>query len=352
MAAVEVRDNQGPTLSEAAIGGHALPEVIQRGETYWRQGAVGSLVLRGDTLAAEVQGREIEPYQVCITLNDRGGVRRVSCTCRYAWGGWCKHVVAALLTYLNAPEMVEEEPTAEEALAALDGDGLRDLVLRLVGRHPALTEELVLLAEQIAAGDGQHDRPPVDIHAVRQLVRASLRGARRSRAGGTTAIVDEIRQVLQQARGSLAAGDGRAALAILDAVTDEYVHTWFETDDSSGDLGEFFAEIGSAWTEAILSTDLSPDDRKALEKKLAAWQEEVESYGVDEGFEVAAAAARQGWDDPVLVRVLNGDAVENAADEDAEWYFDELTEARLTILRRQGRDEAAEHLAAWAGIET
>jgi uncharacterized Zn finger protein len=53
-----------PSLSEAAIRQQAIAESFRLGESYYRQGAVVSLVQRGDTLQAEVEGSQYEFYRV------------------------------------------------------------------------------------------------------------------------------------------------------------------------------------------------------------------------------------------------------------------------------------------------
>src|SRR5215208_2902303 len=94
-------------LSEALIRQHASPESFQRGREYAREGAVVSLTRRGDVLQGEVEGSQPTPYRTRVAL-DAGGVADVGCECPYNWGGWCKHVVATLLTWIDGPEAVEE----------------------------------------------------------------------------------------------------------------------------------------------------------------------------------------------------------------------------------------------------
>ena len=46
-----------------------------------------------------------------------------------------------------------------------------------------------------------------------------------------------------------------------------------------------------AWAEALLSADLSLQERKSWAKRLAKWQEGLDDYGVDDAFAIATAAA-------------------------------------------------------------
>ena len=52
--------------------------------------------------------------------------------------------------------------------------------------------------------------------------------------------VQSVRQVAEQARPFIDAGDGRSALAILQGVTEAYIADWYNLDDSDGELGAYF----------------------------------------------------------------------------------------------------------------
>jgi probable F420-dependent oxidoreductase len=64
-----------------------------------------------------------------------------------------------------------------------------------------------------------------------------------------------VRQVLTQVNGFVAAGEGRNALAILEAITERYVADWVELDDPDGRASAFFKDLGAVQTEAILTAD-------------------------------------------------------------------------------------------------
>src|SRR3954465_1332081 len=91
---------------DAAIRARASRESFERGRDYWRHGAVSELIKRGNELTAEVQGSDITPYRVAVRFDD-AGVVDARCTCPYDWGGFCKHIVAALLKLAHEPGAVE-----------------------------------------------------------------------------------------------------------------------------------------------------------------------------------------------------------------------------------------------------
>ena len=333
-------------LTETTIRQYATPESFRRGRDYYEQGAVLSLARRGDQLLAEVEGSQYEPYRVQVTL-DAGDVAEAICTCPYDWGGYCKHIVATLLAYIHEPDQVEERPTLESLLDGLGADQLREILLSLIERRPGLddvVEAQVLALQSPSEGElaPRQRRTPLDPAPFRRQVRDilhSLDHMRSSEAywhvGG---VVDGVRRVLDQARAYVEANDGRNALVILEAITEEYVAGWVYLDDSDGEAGGFFGDLGEVWIEAILITALTPEEREQWAERLARWQGEVDDYGIDAVFSAAEAAARQGWDYLPLQRVLQGEITDKGAWEDeAPPYADDLAVARLNVLERQGR---------------
>ena len=129
-----------PRINEDVIRGKVTASSYDRGVDYYQSGTVESATLRGSQLFAEVQGSEWDPYQVGITFT--GADFTASCTCPYDWGGYCKHVVAALLTVSddNSPIPVAVKPPVADLLAGLDADELRALVHVLVEAAPSLLD--------------------------------------------------------------------------------------------------------------------------------------------------------------------------------------------------------------------
>ena len=143
-------------LDDAAIRKNASEESFQRGRDYCEQGAVGAVTLRGRQLLAEVQGSRYEPYRVEVTLS-AGAILNAHCSCPYDWGGYCKHIVATLLTCINERDRIDERPTIGAVLAELDRDQLQALVSTLAERQPDLVKldrEPRHGPEDPAGGDG------------------------------------------------------------------------------------------------------------------------------------------------------------------------------------------------------
>src|SRR5260370_21783886 len=88
---------------------------------------------------------------------------------------------------------------------------------------------------------------------------------------------------------------------------------WENRGGSEGEARACSDDLGPAWTEALLSADLTSQERKSWAKQMDAWQEELNDSGVDEAFIAAHEAAIQGWEYPPLKRVLHGTINEHGA---------------------------------------
>jgi uncharacterized Zn finger protein len=340
-----------PELSEALIQRYSSPETFRRGQDYYRQGAVASLILRGQELRAEVAGSQFAPYGVRVTF-DEAGIIDTSCSCPYEWGGLCKHIVAALLAYLHEPESVREMPALEEALSGLEREELIGLLLRLAEGFPSLSG---IIEGELALSASSESRP-VNVDAIRRRLRASIQSPGYPEPYDEywhpSGDLDEARRILEGAWNLILADDAPGALPVLEAITEEYLeapdmHDWEMMHDYGGDLFDFFEEVGMALTEALLSVELTPHEREDYSAKLDVWLGELGDYGAGDTFGAAFRAVEQGWSYPPLVRVLEGGIPDDDFFE--ELFDDPLTIARLNVLDRQGRHEEFLRLSEAAG---
>jgi uncharacterized Zn finger protein len=362
-----------PHLDESAVRRLATHHAFNRGREYYESGWVSSLIRRGPTYYAEVQGSDYDPYQVTFTLataedDATTPIGDTHCTCPYAWDGLCKHVIAALLTYVHRPEMVEERPTIDVLLDSLDADQVKQILRQLVESQPAVIHFIESRMpqppkqppspapadhSQSAGGESiliPRNQTNLSFTPFRQQVRATLHELDHMRPAQEYAqvagLVEQLYELLNQARVLIGAGYGRSALLILEALTEEYVAKWYDLDGGNGERGDFFAELGQPLAEALLSADLTAAERQEWAERLANWQAEVAYYGVDDAFDLALAAAEQGWRHLPLLHVLQGEsAAQYGPDEERPWYADELAQARLNVLARQGRYQEYLYLA-------
>ena len=342
-----------PSLTEATLLRYASAETFQHGRGCYQQGAVLAPVLYGTRLLAEVQTDGPVPAFVCCTFESDGSIT-ATCTCQNVWGGWCKHTVAACLVLLYQPNTVTQRPALETLLQPFNREQLQALVINLAGYIPHLAEALdkeqtpqqpavpQAQATPASTAPAQPQRANVDTKALRRGVRSAIHSLDRMQSSQAyyyvSSVVDEVEKLADQAMQLLEVGDGYGALAALEAVTEEYVDEWENLDDSDGYAGELFSQLGQLWAEVLLSRELSKKEREAWADKLTTWQENVSDYGIDDAFDIAAMAAKQGWDYRPLQQVLQGKITERGA-----WggqkpgYANDLAQIRLAILERQER---------------
>ena len=249
--------------------------------------------------------------------------------------------------------MNEKRSGLEQLLSNLSRDQLQSVLLKLSEHEPSL---ITVIEGQVAlfGPTTSLHHPPIDPKAVRRQVRSAIRSLDRMSSSEAywqiSAVVGSIQHIIDQAWELINADHGRDALIVLEAVTEEYLNEWENLDDSDGEASGFFTDLGPTWAEALLSVDLSRQERKAWAKRLTDWQEDLDDYGVDDAFAVAAAAALDGWDTPPLKRVLEGTITEQGAWKgEPPLYADELTEARLHILERRERFQEYLYLAEAEG---
>ncbi len=341
-------------ISRTQILQHSGSEVFGRGEQYARSGAVRSLIARGDTLEARVEGSEYEPYRVQIGW-DAAGITSATCTCPYDWGGWCKHIVATLLVYLQAPSEVEERPTLLAQLAELDAEQ-REALLRSLASDQSLTDLLERHLAQFLFQQSQQAAPDrrawVNVEAFRRDVQDDLfqRGPSYTRE-----YYDEwdssvsLEAHLAKIRPYVEGGEGANALSLLEVLTDELIGV------IAGE--QLYAEsfesrpLDSLWTEALLMEPLSPAERKAWREQFLQWDEVLNDYGMDGSLGGAQLAAEQGWEGEILERWRRGEALDEETWDGDEDKLDlaRLGGAVLRILDRRGEHETFLNVARATG---
>jgi uncharacterized Zn finger protein len=345
-----------PSFGEDGVRAMATAESFARGRDYLRRGTVSGLERRGNRLTAEVEGSEYTPYTVTIDLHE-SGVAATRCSCPYDWGGACKHVVAALLKYLEAPDAVVERPSLDDMLQGLDREALAALLVKRAETDLELATWLE--AELSAGGSAGANGVIIDPEPIRRQATMLLSG-RSSRGRGFSygeGGVDEeaLSGLIAKANPLLEAGDGHNALNILEPVMEALVPAWREQADWDETLHEFFPELGQMIAEAVLMSDLLPEECDDLMVRLDVWQGMLDEYGLDEHLQVAIDALEQGWDEIGLEEVLAGKGrtwpLSGTGDQRgwSDWTTVRLTQARLRVLEISGREQEYLNLASAAG---
>jgi uncharacterized Zn finger protein len=337
-----------PSISESLVRQKSNANSFSRGQAYMRQGAVMSLIQRGPDLYAEVGGSEDNSYHIHIGF-DAGGLKSARCSCPYNFGGWCKHIVATLLTCIHQPEDVDTRPALAELLNSLNQTQLKDLIQALVKDQPELLETIDLQVNMLTAlkpksSKAKASRRLVDIKPFQQQMRSIIReGVRQVEDGyDDDPFTDDLIALVDRARTFSEHGDGENAIAILTAITEAFIKDKDDMDDYGYENFEFLEYLNVAWTEAILTANIPKSEVAPLRHSLEGWQDEI-----DLDLSMSLAALEQGWQDPTLQAILAGTLTrEKFWQQEQPDFVADLALIRLEILDRQDRE--AEYLnLAW-----
>jgi len=315
------------TLTESAIRSYASEQSFERGREYYLSGAIYNTIRQGNTLLAECVGTET--YHLRVEL-DEDNLQFASCTCPYEFGGYCKHLVALLLTYIHKPGEFSERKSIPALLENMDKAALVAILTKLADRNPELYTWLETSLPIAAVKDANSKPQPVVSQVSEPAWRKRIKNILRPGRGyyddyeSTAGVSSELDEVINSAEELLAAGDAQGVITILLALLDELSDAYEMFDDSDGELGESADFAGEILAEAILSANLNEQERKTLERKLAPIAKNLADYGIEDGLEIAQLALEHGWEThPEYVNDFTTD----------------LDSAKLNVLERQGHTD-------------
>lgn len=345
-----------PYFSEAILQNNTNPKSYQRGEQYYLQRAVESLTQRGQLLLAMVGGSEDNLYQVTIEFEEED-ISSAYCTCPYDYDGWCKHIVATLLTALRQPARVEERPTLEQLLERLKPEQILDLLREIAVDNPEILDKIDRWVSRLSVVSTPSQPklssvpsapiPKIDVVPYRRQVRQILRDAIRNLEDGweEDPIPEELYELIEEVPMFLERGDGQNAIAVLEAITAACAENWDDVEQYGADNDDVVARLDEVWAEAFLLTELTPSQKAKLQANLKQWEK---TWRAD--FSMSLEALHQGWDDPDLKRILSGDIGTTAVEqEDVANHAPDLVLIRLKILESQRRYSEYLYLAEAEG---
>jgi uncharacterized Zn finger protein len=270
--AMTIDDSLGVLLRDW-LNDLAGTRTLQRGEAYFRDGAVRSKRFDGETVAGTVRGT----MEYRVKLWDENGAIAASCTCPAGdEGGFCKHGVALALAWLDgggaaeAPAVTMDEVRAY--LCRLPQAELAELLMAQAATDEALHRRLFL-----RAGADKGVEPAV----------AALRGAfdeatdvpeyvHYREVGDYAARLDEI---VDEVDALFTAGYGEAAISICEhglAAVGEVLESF---DDSDGRVSDILERLAGLHLAAC--RQVRPDPRR-LAERVFDWDTDVDRWLADD----------------------------------------------------------------------
>jgi uncharacterized Zn finger protein len=343
-----------PSIDRTTIHRNATTQSFTRGESYYQAEAVAALTQRGNMLQAEVEGTESIPYRVTVQFESED-ITAARCTCSYSLEGWCKHIVAVLLTCVHQPGIIETRPSLEQLLDRLNLNQAKQVFRELIAEHLDLIDDLDFQVSLITAVPATPASPAspkstqrtIDPAIYRRKVRQAFREAvdRWENGYDDDPVAEELLDILADAEEFFDNDDGENAIAVLEGIMQGCVDGWEEVDNYGADSDEIIERLDYAWTQAILIVELTDERQTQLRSQLQAWQSQ---WGQE--LSMTMAVLEQGWSYPPLLRVLNGEITEFGAWEgESPNFADDLASIRLEILARQEREQEYLYLAQAEG---
>lgn len=319
--------NQGstPRLTEAAIRELADESSFERGWNYYSEGAIEQPARRGNEISGLCYGSREEPYRVWAVLEE-DRVLEAYCTCPR--GGFCKHIVALLLTYVYEPEAFCDLDELAAGLARLSKEELVRLIVEQAQRDSSFLREVRREVSLPA--------PEVDAAMLRREV---YRALRRKDPYDMDASLRDLLEVAE----SLAAkedwlGAGTVYKEVLAALAACYGAN-LSSMDNDGILAALAGDCVEGLSECLRKSDVDAATREAwlatlLEAKLADIA--VGGVGFAEGaFEVVLDLVTPGeWS-------LLEERVRTLIPKSEGWTRESLVNLLVRWNEKHGRQEEA-----------
>jgi len=297
--------------------------------------AIREPLRQGTTLRALCEGSQYEPYRVMVALDEQG-VAWADCSCPYDWGGYCKHVVALLLTWVHDPEEFAAIPQTEELLAGMGREELIEVIEAMLEREPDLIH-LLERREALSAGR----ETPVDPEVYRrQVAYAFGRGVDWDEV---FAFASELRDIKRTADQFREGGDWANAWIIYKAIAHETMLHYEEIHDEgdvAGVIGECMGGMAACLRQGPPS---SPTARRAWMRELfQMYLTDVDwgGYGLADSVPGVPVELAGGEDGPFIEELFREAASERKGDDwTSQWRRKQLLQDLLPIYESEEREE-------------
>jgi uncharacterized Zn finger protein len=261
-----------PTIGEQDIRALVGEASFQRGQQYYRGGAIFEMRQQGMTLKARCEGSRSTAYRVEVIFNSKE-IDSTDCSCPI--GGYCKHVVALLLTWLHSPEEFTEQQDIDAVLEGRSKAELISLIKLMLRKEPEL--EWLLETTQPA---GEKGHPTANPELYRRQVEAAFNhgGNDWDAAYG---IADEVYSIKDIADDFAQRQDYASATTVYEQIVMGVIENVnsYQDDDGSlhGVIGTCVDELGECLQ------NVGQEDDKATREKIIRTLFEIYRFDADSG---------------------------------------------------------------------
>ena len=239
---------QLPELALHQIRCRCTEQSFERGLEYFHAGAIGNPVLQDWTLSATCQGSYPRPYRTAVELMPTG-IAATRCSCPYDADGDCKHIVALLLTYIEAPETIRHIENLLATLALKPKSSLLQIISELLKRNPQLAPIVQVYADVPDTPPHPGQLPLVEIYKARidQIFGSGFLEQHQLRD-----VLIQLEKLVQHTQSLAQVGETEFALAILHALIHQSIVRYADTLQR-GELPQFVNKCTKAFVQIALN---------------------------------------------------------------------------------------------------
>src|SRR5712691_9993122 len=265
----DVKEQFKPLL-EADIQAYTDDASFRKGHSYYLNHAIIEPTLSESALRAYCRGSSSGPYHVKATLlpaGEKSAHKLDSASCSCPRGGFCKHLVALLLTWLHQPERFVVRSGLMGRLSEKSHEELLALLEQLVQRQPDIEPLVELLIElPLATTTQERNRPgrgrvrTLDPSTIRSQVASAFYNAGEG-WGAASRIAAELEKLCDIGKNFAEAGEWANAQVVYATVAEETIMQYEEVHDE-GQISWVLGECASGLVECLESQSALPQDEQ------------------------------------------------------------------------------------------
>ena len=235
---------QLPELTPHQIRCRCTEQSFERGLEYFHAGAIGNPVLQDWTLSATCQGSYPRPYRTAVELMPTG-IAATRCSCPYDADGDCKHIVALLLTYIDAPETIRHIENLLATLASKPKSSLLQIISELLKRDPQLAPIVQAYTDVPDTPHHPGQLPLVEVYKARvdQIFGHGFLEQHQLRD-----VLIHLEKLVQHTQSLAQVGETEFALAILHALIHQSIVRYADTLQT-GEVPQFVNKCTKAFAQ-------------------------------------------------------------------------------------------------------
>ena len=262
-----------PIITEEDVRDLVGEGSFQRGQRYFRDNRIFDTRQAGMTVKAKCEGSRSTPYRVEVTI-DNTGIADTDCSCPV--GGYCKHVVALLLTWQAESDQFIEQQDIDTLLQQCEKDELITLIKQMLRRDPDLEYLLTTISKP---------GTPIDPQIYRKQVEMAYRNAG-DEWGAASEIADELLAIMETADSFVERHDYASATAIYNAIVTGVIdhHYEYQHQDEEGEIDEVITECTGGLKQCLDEVQENSTLREQILRILfAIYRFNVEAGGISFG---------------------------------------------------------------------